>query len=402
MSKEPEKQEEQNAEIINGDNTNSEKNNSWGRESIEPNNNIKEPKITESHHEPIQNDNIETNVYEPKTNGSLSQKTPEFKKIFTEKNNVHNEENAYNVNYNGVNNENNNYENNQDLSNQYIHKDKNNNSEWQKNTNNNYIPQSYPDNGYYTNNTSNNYNNNYYTPNNQQSLNNEQRYNTTYNYQQNYDNSYDHSYYDESYNYYGAPQQTPQIIIDNNNTNGFHDNAIGFKKSFRNFFEKAFTFKGYASNAEYIYGTIAGFIVSLASLMIIMPILFFMILILDNNSNDVSHINGSRIGASYFQNSSSDFAHVLAQNNGDGVITTIIVGILLIMFLIMLALNIYIGIASISLAWRRMHDAGLPGPVGLITLLPYIQIIVFVIFAILPQNLNNRNPIWDHKTQKQS
>jgi len=55
-------------------------------------------------------------------------------------------------------------------------------------------------------------------------------------------------------------------------------------------------------------------------------------------------------------------------------------------FLGMVFIVAYIGIIipSIALAWRRLHDANLAGPLFLLVLIPYVGSLIVFVFTLLP------------------
>lgn len=59
--------------------------------------------------------------------------------------------------------------------------------------------------------------------------------------------------------------------------------------------------------------------------------------------------------------------------------------------------NLIILVPLLSLTWRRLHDAGLPGPWGLLAFLPLIGWIPLLIMTILPSRPEKMKEKWDDK-----
>lgn len=52
-------------------------------------------------------------------------------------------------------------------------------------------------------------------------------------------------------------------------------------------------------------------------------------------------------------------------------------------------------IPFLALSWRRLHDAGFPGPMYLLALIPVIGGLVVLILMLLPTRFDKRNPEWE-------
>lgn len=53
----------------------------------------------------------------------------------------------------------------------------------------------------------------------------------------------------------------------------------------------------------------------------------------------------------------------------------------------------------LALSWRRLHDAGLPGPMYFLGLIPFIGPIVVLILMILPTRPEKHNHAWEYPTE---
>lgn len=52
-------------------------------------------------------------------------------------------------------------------------------------------------------------------------------------------------------------------------------------------------------------------------------------------------------------------------------------------------------IPFLALSWRRLHDAGFPGPMYLLALIPVIGGLVVLILMLLSTRFDKRNPEWE-------
>lgn len=65
------------------------------------------------------------------------------------------------------------------------------------------------------------------------------------------------------------------------------------------------------------------------------------------------------------------------------------------LLIITLLINLAILIPSISVSWRRFHDAGFTGLLYLLSLVPYIGGLVVLVFMILPTKPEKHRAEWD-------
>ncbi|EXF25786.1 hypothetical protein BG28_10160 [Nesterenkonia sp. AN1] len=56
-------------------------------------------------------------------------------------------------------------------------------------------------------------------------------------------------------------------------------------------------------------------------------------------------------------------------------------------------------IPMLALSWRRLHDAGLPGPTYFLVLIPFVGPIVLIILMILPTRPEKHIRAWEYPTE---
>lgn len=122
----------------------------------------------------------------------------------------------------------------------------------------------------------------------------------------------------------------------------------------RRFFKKYFNFKGYASRSEYWW----------------VVLFLFLIMLLPSGLSEIGKGSNSA---------------------GLQLIGVIFSLIYLVMLLVIL-------IPSLSITWRRLHDAGFSGAWFFLTFIPIFGGIILLIMTILPTNTAKHRREWDDNT----
>jgi uncharacterized membrane protein YhaH (DUF805 family) len=142
----------------------------------------------------------------------------------------------------------------------------------------------------------------------------------------------------------------------------------------RRFFKKYTRFSGYASRSEYWWVALAWAVLYMV-VAIAGGLLFG---VLASNSANMETTTGS--GSASFE------------AEGGAAIALMVFG--LISFAIWVALVV----PYLALSWRRLHDAGLPGPMWFLGLIPGVGGLIVLILMLLPTNTERRNPQWEDRT----
>ncbi|HIX01122.1 MAG TPA: DUF805 domain-containing protein [Candidatus Nesterenkonia stercoripullorum] len=136
------------------------------------------------------------------------------------------------------------------------------------------------------------------------------------------------------------------------------------------FFKKYARFKGYASRSEswWAIASIFGTHLAIAVMAAVLIIVFF--------RDDVVVVNSEGPGG------------VLLFPGPSGVI----LGASLVLQMLVFVVAV---VPALSLTWRRLHDAGLPGPMVFLWFVPLAGWFVLVVFHVLPSQPEQRRPEWD-------
>lgn len=149
-------------------------------------------------------------------------------------------------------------------------------------------------------------------------------------------------------------------------------NIITLVSSLKLFFKKSFQFKGYSSRAEawwavaFIFGSHLAIAAIAAALV---GGLFRDDVLTTTTSQDGSTQTLLFTGPSGF-----------------------IVGIALVLQILVFITTI---VPALALSWRRLHDAGLPGPLFFLWFIPLLGWFILVIFYLLPSRPDKRRLEWD-------
>lgn len=65
--------------------------------------------------------------------------------------------------------------------------------------------------------------------------------------------------------------------------------------------------------------------------------------------------------------------------------------------IIVFVIDVLLIVPWLSLTWRRLHDAGFPGPFFFFVFIPVLGWIVLLILLAMPTNYSARQPIWDDR-----
>ncbi|MCH8564618.1 DUF805 domain-containing protein [Nesterenkonia sp. LB17] len=132
----------------------------------------------------------------------------------------------------------------------------------------------------------------------------------------------------------------------------------------RLFFGKYTHFKGYASRSEYwwvqLFMTVVGGLIS------------------------IPHMRTYDPALGYFD---------LTQGTGN------VEGLVLASSLAAFVWGAVTVLPMLAVSWRRLHDAGLPGPVYFLGLIPFIGPIIVLMLMILRTRFDIRNPKWEYPTE---
>lgn len=133
-----------------------------------------------------------------------------------------------------------------------------------------------------------------------------------------------------------------------------------FAQAVRQYFAKYAQFKGYASRSEYWW-------VQLFQLLVI-----------------------AAIGTPYYRTYDVETGSFDLLQGSDNV-----EGLVLASAIAMFVWGVVNILPSLALHWRRFHDAGLPGPVYFLVLVPVLGGLVIFIMALLPPRPEKRNRQWE-------
>lgn len=65
---------------------------------------------------------------------------------------------------------------------------------------------------------------------------------------------------------------------------------------------------------------------------------------------------------------------------------------------VVVIVNLALAVPTLPLVWRRCHDAGYPGTVFLISLVPFLRIVAALVLATMPTEPEKRRPEWEDRT----
>lgn len=150
--------------------------------------------------------------------------------------------------------------------------------------------------------------------------------------------------------------------------------GAGIGQAVSRFFKKYARFKGYASRSEYWWVTLAQFIFYL----VLAGIYVGIIVSLAGNSPDLE---------TYSTGMSAGFE----AEGGTAVV-------LMVMALFNLAVSLALLIPNLSLTWRRLHDAGFPGPFYFLGFIPVLGPILLLVFLVFPTRQEQHQALWADPT----
>lgn len=146
--------------------------------------------------------------------------------------------------------------------------------------------------------------------------------------------------------------------------------GAGMGQAISRFFKKYARFKGYASRSEYWWVALAQFVLYFV-LSAIYAVVF------------TSLLDGSPDLQTYNTGTSAGF-------EAEGGAAVALMAISLVNLGVALALLI----PSLSLTWRRLHDAGFPGPFFFLAFIPVVGPIVLLVFLVFPTRQERHKTIW--------
>lgn len=133
-----------------------------------------------------------------------------------------------------------------------------------------------------------------------------------------------------------------------------------FSAAVRQYFSKYAQFKGYASRSEYWWVQLFQFLVI------------------------------AIIGTPYYRTydtGTGSFDLLQGSENVEGWVLASAIG--------MFVWGVVTLLPSLALHWRRFHDAGLPGPVYFLILIPVLGGLIIFAMALLPPRPEKRSPQWE-------
>jgi len=150
--------------------------------------------------------------------------------------------------------------------------------------------------------------------------------------------------------------------------------GAGIGQAVYRFFKKYARFKGYASRSEYwwvalvqfvLYFILAGIYVGIfASLM-------------ETSPNLDTYNTGMSAGF---------------EAEGGAAVVLMVLG------LVNLVVTLALLIPTLSLTWRRLHDAGFPGPFYFLGFIPLVGPILLLVFLVFPTRKEQHKTIWEDPT----
>lgn len=146
--------------------------------------------------------------------------------------------------------------------------------------------------------------------------------------------------------------------------------GAGMGQAVARFFKKYARFKGYASRSEawWAIASIFGAHLAIAAIAAVLIGVFFW--------EDVIVVSSEGTGGELLFPGPSG----------------VIVGIALVLEMLVFIVAI---VPALALTWRRLHDAGLPGPLFFLWFIPLMGWFVLVAFHLLPSRPEQRRPEWD-------
>ncbi|WP_314138071.1 DUF805 domain-containing protein [uncultured Plantibacter sp.] len=140
-----------------------------------------------------------------------------------------------------------------------------------------------------------------------------------------------------------------------------------FRQATRRFFNQYANFSGRASLSEYWWSAL------LTTLLMLIPTLLITI------GAIMTAVSAATAAAQEQGLSGSEYDLADPGPMGFGVRVLLIVGVVLL-----LVAWVALIVPSLAIAWRRLHDAGFPGPYYFLTLVPSVGSIIVLVLMLLP------------------
>ncbi len=147
--------------------------------------------------------------------------------------------------------------------------------------------------------------------------------------------------------------------------------GASFGQAISRFFKKYARFSGYASRSEYWWVFLATSVLALVL------------------GGTGTGIMASLIANSENMQTTSTSTSVSFEAEGGAAIALLMFG------LVSAAIGLALVIPHLALSWRRLHDAGFPGPLWLLWFIPGVGWIIVLILMLMPTNAEKRRPEWD-------